>query len=221
MRCDAEDEPTGIVDADTPLYPAALGALELRDREDVQNLVGDDDRGAARHSLQRREFPNPAHGHTLLGEGLALHGLELGIRLDEHDLGRSQKGRHLLRGAQGICDQRAASRTELHEAHARGRAHLLPDDGRPEPDQLAEDLRDLGRRDEILFGTDGAARAVVAVLGIIEAGVHVRADRDRPVAGDAGGKCACKRCRLGCVHAVFGRQSTMKATTPKRAIGIE
>ena len=55
---------------------------------------------------------------------------------------------------------------------------------RPQPDQLAEHLADLGRGDEVAVGADARRPLPVAVLGIGEADLHVAVDGHGPVAGD-------------------------------------
>ena len=65
-----------------------------------------------------------------------------------------------------------------------GLAHHLPDRDRPEADQLAEDLADLRRGDEVAGAAERLAAHVVAVLGIGEAERHVVGDGDRPGGAD-------------------------------------
>ena len=69
--------------------------------------------------------------------------------LDEMQPQGVGKARHAARGAQGIGHQGAAAGAELDQQHRIGRAEPLPIIGAPQADQLAEDLADLGRGDEI------------------------------------------------------------------------
>src|SRR5215217_2946266 len=85
----------------------------------------------------------------------------------------------LAGGAQRILHQRTAAGAELEQGEARGLSHLLPEIDEEEADELAENLADLGRRDEIASRADGAAGGIVAVTRMAEAEPHVGRDRHR------------------------------------------
>ncbi len=87
-------------------------------------------------------------------------------------------------GAQHVGHQRAAAGAELGQNEGVGRTQHLPHADRPQADQLAEDLADLGRGDEVAGAAEGVALHVVAVLGVGEAGRHEIGDRDRPAGAD-------------------------------------
>ena len=116
-------------------------------------------------------------GGLLGAQGLA--------RLDQVHLDGIAKGRHGLRGAQRIGQQRAPAGAELDEAHGPGPAHGLPDRRAPEADQLAEHLAHLRRGDEVARSADGPAAAVIAVRGVRQAELHVGGDAERPVPPDS------------------------------------
>ena len=63
-------------------------------------------------------------------------------------------------------------------------AHGLPDGRRPDANQLAEHLADLGRGDEVAVFADRLPRRVIAGAGVGEAGLHIVMHADRPVARD-------------------------------------
>ena len=69
-------------------------------------------------------------------------------------------------GAQRVAHQRAAAGAELGEHEGVGAALVGPDLGRPEADQLAEHLADLGGGDEVARRAERIAGGVVAVLGM-------------------------------------------------------
>ena len=87
--------------------------------------------------------------------------------------------------AQRIEHHGAAAGTELDQAHVLRRAHQPPGRGRPQADQLAEHLADLGRGDEVAVGAERIAGDVVAVLRMGEAQRHVLRDRHRAGGRDA------------------------------------
>ena len=71
--------------------------------------------------------------------------------------------------------------------HRVGPAHPLPQIGAPQPDQLAENLADLRRGDEIAAAPSGSRRRVIARLGIVQRHRHKGGDRERPLGADAPG----------------------------------
>ena len=158
-----------------------LAEHPLRHRQRIDELVGDDDRGRCPGRYRRTSaagLPSPPSVVRWTASSAAL--LSTSSILER----RAEFGNETRR-AQRIAHQRAASRPQLDEPHGLRRAHLLPDDGTPQPDELAEHLADLRRGDEVAGAADGGLPAVVAVLGILQAGLHVVVDADRAVARDA------------------------------------
>ena len=80
--------------------------------------------------------------------------------------------RNAAPGAESVGHQSAAPRSKLGDGHARRLAHGLPHRDRPKADQLAEDLADLGRRDEVALAADRLAGGIDARSLIGEAGLH-------------------------------------------------
>ena len=89
--------------------------------------------------------------------------------------------------AQQIAGEHAAPRPELGDDHRIGPADLFPDDGAPQPDQLAEDLADLGRGDEIAGAAERLSGRVIAEFRIVQRDRHVGRQGQRPLGADAAG----------------------------------
>ena len=87
-------------------------------------------------------------------------------------------------GAQKIGHERAAPGTELDQHDPAGLPHPVPGVGAPRADQLAEDLADLGRGDEIALPAQGVAPGVVAIFGIAVRRRHETGDGNRPATRD-------------------------------------
>src|SRR5690349_21998472 len=68
--------------------------------------------------------------------------------------------------AQRILQHSAASGAELDQAHILGRAHLLPNGRRPQPDKFTEHLAHFRRRDEVATRAERVTRGVVTMLAI-------------------------------------------------------
>ena len=132
--------------------------------------------GPLRHLVERSV---PLHRQIGAGERLPLALLQRRADLDQMHHDRRAEGRHDLRGAQRVEHHGAAAGAKLDQAHILRRAHLPPDRGGPQPDQLAEHLADLGRGDEVAVGAERVARHVVAVVGMGEAQRHELPDRHR------------------------------------------
>ncbi len=154
--------------------PAAAVALELPDRQRVQELVGDQEKAARRDGIQVL-----VPGGRGRGERPRLQGAERRARLHEMHAQRAAEIRRHSEGAQRVHHQSAAAGPELHEQHRIGPAHLRPDVGAPKPDQLSEDLAHLGRGDEVAGGAQGIAGRVIAEPRVL----HRLRDGER--AGDA------------------------------------
>ncbi len=119
------------------------------------------------------------------------------------------------RRAQCIGHQRAASRAELRQPRRLRGADQPPRLRRPEAQQFAEHLADLGRGDEIAGGAEGIARGVVAVGRIEQAQAHVVGDAEWSVTADHGGQSGGER-----VHALAaGLRARATSQMPTASIG--
>ncbi len=99
--------------------------------------------------------------------------------------------------AQQIGGEHAAAGAELGEDHGIGAPDPLPHQRAPQPDQLAEDLADLGCGDEIPAGADRPPGRVIAELWIVERDCHIGCDGQRPLGADAARDLGRKR---ACAH---------------------
>ena len=99
-------------------------------------------------------------------------------------------------GAQGIGNQAAASGAELDQPDRLRAAHRLPAVGEPEPQKLAEDLRDFGGGGEIAVKAQGVAAAVIAVRRMLQRFRHVSAQRDRALRRDDPAEMRLERCAI-------------------------
>ncbi len=132
---------------------------QLPDGKGIEKLVGDDDERALRHIL---DAIVPLDRRRRAAQGLLLHVAQAGTRLDQSDGDGFKEFRHAAPGAQRVGHERAAPRSKLGDRDRFRRAHRLPDGDGPQPEQLAEDLADLGRGDEIALRADRMARGVIA-----------------------------------------------------------
>ncbi len=181
-RTKAEGE--GVVnEADHALGEAILGPHILADRQRIEEFVGDDDQRPVGEFLNARCEEGRVRGQLLL-----LYRPQMRARLDQHDVRRGEKIGRETGGAQRVGHQRAAAGAELGEHHARRAAHPPPGFHRPEADEFAEHLADLGGGDEIAGRAEGIAAHVIAMLRIAEAGCHVVGDGDRSIGADARGE---------------------------------
>ena len=156
------------------LVPCTVGIYELADRQGIEELVGDDDRRPLRHIADQRRASvtdGLSAGDRCQASACCASRAGAGADLDQMDRRGLEEPRHPARGAQRIAHQRAAAGAQLDEAQRRRAAELLPRHGAPQADQLAEDLADLGRGNEIAGRADGVAP---------RASSHARDRRGRP-----------------------------------------
>ena len=169
----------GRVQGHDSLPPAVADALELADRQRVEELVGDDQQGAARHRL---EFVVPC-GPGARQAG-ALRRAQGAVRFDQMQADGVTEPRNAARGAERVGEERAAARPQFDEADARRPAHAPPQDRTPEADQLTEHLAHFRRSDEIPRAADPRPAPVIAESRMRQAEAHVGGDAERPVAPD-------------------------------------
>ena len=175
-------EAASAVARDQPLAPGLAAADELPDGQRIDEFVGEHDQRAFRHRVERRI---PAKRHTRILERLALRLDHDRARLDQRHGDAVEEFRNAAPGARSIGHQSTAPRSELGDRHARRLAHGLPHRHRPEADELAEDLADLRRRDEVALAADRLAGGIDASNFVGEASLHELFDRQRSVPGDA------------------------------------
>ena len=180
----AKRKPPASSHADQPLVPAAATGARTGAR-------------AARPGTRWRRRrsgaagrPRPARRASAAGRpssvGLPL-AQERGWSRPDGARPRSRKLGHHARGAQRVGHQRAAARAELDQQRPRpGRPRSSQCWTRARPDQLAEQLADLGRGDEVPGGAQRiAARCSSRAAGWARAKRHVAARRrDRAVLAD-------------------------------------
>ena len=136
----------GAIEADEPFMPAILAANEMADRQTIEELIGDDDRGARGQILDARV---PFWGRPRGGQRGPLAPPQDLARLDEMEIDGRGKIRRDFRRAQSIRHQTAAPRPQLDQKERPRGAHAAPDRDTPKADQFAKHLADLGRGDEI------------------------------------------------------------------------
>jgi hypothetical protein len=164
--------------------PAIGRAFELVDRQGVEELVGDDQRRAGGNPGDVA-VPSDWRFGRHAGQRRALFAAQRRARFHQMNVDRGAEfGRGLAGGAQRVGHQRAAAGAELDQPQRRRRPHGLPDHGAPQADELAEDLADFRRGDEIALGAQRVAAHVVAVLGMAQRLGHEAGQRDRPLGGD-------------------------------------
>ncbi len=107
-------------------------------------------------------------------------------RFDQIGMHRVGKSRHDAGSAQRVAHHGPTSRSVFRKRDGARRAeHGLPDDTRPHPDQLAENLADVGSRDEVARRPENPLSAIITERLVPEASRHVRLDRHRTIALDA------------------------------------
>ena len=136
-----EGEAAFAVACDQPLAPGLAAADELPDGQRIDEFVGEHDQRTLRHRVERRI---PAKRCASILEGLPLRLDHDGARLDQRHGDAVEEFRNAAPGAGSVGHQSAAARSKLGDGHAGRLAHGLPDRDRPEADELAEDLADLG-----------------------------------------------------------------------------
>ena len=147
-------------------------ARQLTDRQRIEELVGDNQQRPFRQFLQSGQPDCIGHPKTVL-----LLGAQDRADLDEMEAERTAKFRECVGGAQQIGSEDTTAGPELGEDHRIGAPHPLPCQRAPDPDQLAKNLTDLGRGDEIATGANRPPGRVIAVLGIVERHCHIGRDR--------------------------------------------
>ena len=130
--------------------------------------------------------------------------------------GRNAGSSRAARSASAISTP--APRPELDHPDIRRPSEPFPGIDAPEPDDLAEHLADLGRRDEVAAAPERVAAGIVG--GVVQR--HELGQRDRPVAFDAPGKPRCqaaahwRRTSRKSPATISGRQSSCPIVTGPR-----
>ena len=142
---DKDERGRARIEGDEPLGPARRAAHELPDRQRVEEFVGDQQQRPVGQVVEI------ARAQTALRrEPLRLRRAQApGSPRPDAAAARGGNPGTAAARAQHIGHQRAAAGPQLDQEHRVGRAHPLPQIGAPQPDQLAENLADLGRGDEI------------------------------------------------------------------------
>ena len=124
-----------ISEAHHPLAPHALAALELTDRDGIEEFIGEKDHRALGRVLQ------PVMPAGRLAHSFALLLPQHRAGFDEVETGGGgEGGSSLAHGAQHVGHQRAAPRSEFDEAEGWRLAHGGPCAHRPYADELAKNL---------------------------------------------------------------------------------
>src|SRR5579863_8830310 len=171
LRVEIEGQAFAVArEGNASLMPCPARALELTDRQRVEEFIGDE-----QHRTMRQSYNVVVKHRRESREFFLLHAAQHGAALDEMQTHSFCKARHVTRRAQRVNHHRAATGPELDEQHRVRRAEALPVIRAPRADQLAENLADLRRGDEIARGAERVARRVVesAHFG------HVIGDADR------------------------------------------
>ena len=211
-----EDEAEGAVrvHAHQALVPAPRPADELADRQGVQELVGDQQQRPVARQARRLVVPlhrQPGQERRLpLAQGRA--GLD---QMDAH--GGGERGHHPRR-PQRVGHQRAAPGPELDHGHPAGPPEIEPVLHQRQADQLAEQLADLRRGDEVAGGAQRIAARIVARHWMGQGQRHVAGDRDRAVVEDQPAQAVLERAHP-MPRPAAGRARTRKM--PKASIGSE
>ena len=169
-----KDQVTLGIDRHHPLRPAAGCTDELPDRQRVEELVGHHQQRAVRQLFDTR---HPCRSR--LAEASFLFRAKHRARLDQTNAQGAAKLRHNAGGAEQVAHQHAAAGPQLCQDYRIRPADPLPQLGAPQPDQLAENLADLGRGREIALRSDRAAPRVVPAFGIVQRHCHVGGNRQR------------------------------------------
>ena len=182
FRSLGKSEATVGVERDEPLGPFRVSAHQLPDRQRVEELIGDHQQRPRRQRLDAVDKLRLGRGEPPL-----LLGAQHRACFDEIETQRAAERRHAGGGAQQIGHQRAMPRTQLGQNDRIGPADTLPQIGAPQPDQLAEDLADLGRGDEIAGAPERIVAGVVAGLRVVQCDRDEGGDGNRPMPADVPG----------------------------------
>ncbi len=144
---DAELEIAVGVEPDHSLMPAVGLPHHLMHRQRIDIFVGEDDGPAAFRNVEQAAMPGQRD--VDIAQRAALQLLER--RADLHHVNRQRlaEGRQHLGGTQCIAHHGAAPGSKLDQPQSLGLVHHPPHRQRPQPEQLAENLADLGRGGEI------------------------------------------------------------------------
>ena len=188
-----EAQPAVRSQADQAFAPALDGALELADGQGVEKLVGHHDGRPRRHLV---EVLVPAH--LVVRQRSPLKSAQHRAGFHQMQARRGEEGRHQASGPQRVGHQGTAAGADLDQVELGRRAHLPPQLGAPQPDQLAEHLRHLRCRDEVALQSEGIAGHVIAPARIAQRLGHVAVDADGAFAGDQVGEVAAQPGRFSC-----------------------
>ncbi len=172
----AEHQRAVAVDFHHALVPAGLALHHLMDRQHVEILVGENDRGTVGHLVDVVVPGDVAHARQDSLLLVAQHRIDL----DQVDAERLIQRRQHPQRAQRIRHHGAAAGSELDQPQQRWRIDRLPYRRRPQPEQFAEHLAHFGRGGEVALASQRIARNIIAVLGMRQAQFHVAPDRHRP-----------------------------------------
>lgn len=106
--------------------------------------------------------------------------------LDHVDLERLVERREGSSSSKKVAHEASSSRSELHNLHLVGHAHLLPGSNAPNAHKLTEHLADLGRRGEVSLPAEHVALHVVAVVWVAQRPRHELGDGQRALHLDHG-----------------------------------
>ncbi len=122
----------------------------------------------------------PHHRYVERGHRLLLPLLQCRADLHQMQHDRGAELRHHLGRAQRVEHHGAASGSDFDQPHVLRLSHAVPCRRRPQADQLAEHLTDLGGGDEVTAAPERIARRVIAVHWVVEAQFHILPHRHRP-----------------------------------------
>ena len=160
FRAVDKDEPIFPVEGNHPLGPIMRPAHQLADRQRIEELIGDDQQRPFRQFLQSGQPDYIGDPKTVL-----LLGAQDRADLDEVEAERTAKFRQCVDSAQQIGSEDATAGPQFGEDHRIGASHRLPHQRAPDPDQLAKNLTDLRRSNEITPSANRPPGCVIAVSG--------------------------------------------------------
>src|SRR6187431_39247 len=165
-----KDELAVAVDGDAALAPDVTLPHQLPHRQGVHELVGNDEE---RPFGQIVDAVVPVERGSGVAEARALGLPQAWARLDQCDRDALEKFRHAAPSAHRIGHERAATRSKLCDNDRARLAYRLPHGDGPKPEQLAEDLADLRRGDEVTLSPNRLTRAVITGPRVGETDFHV------------------------------------------------